>query len=297
MPCYHPLTAWRTTDDKIVLTKAPPAPGAPELRLPCGRCVGCNLAHAKAWTLRCKLELAYHHSAAFTTLTYADGPYKPPTLDKTHLKAFIKRLREHRRRTGPRFTANPIAGIHDNHRLRYFASGEYGETNGRPHYHAILYGPSVLDADLIQSKWPYGYTHTDSVNIANIAYVAGYTNKKANWRWQRFLQRDLVDPDTGEVYDWQPPFVEMSTNPGIGAAAKQFANSWRSFAVLNGRPMPVPRYLHQAWEEIATYEQKQLLQQEKQNFLLARDRSINRLEAEEKIAIASQAEAARNRRL
>lgn len=70
------------------------------------------------------MELKDHRTAVFTTLTY-DEQHCPPTLDRTHLAKFLKRIRR---------AAEPL-------RIRFFASGEYGEKNARPHYHAILYGP------------------------------------------------------------------------------------------------------------------------------------------------------------
>lgn len=77
-----------------------------------------------------------------------------------------------------------------------------------------------------------------------------------------------MDYETGEIYRWKAPFLQMSrggrTGGGIGCSARKYINSWRDFAILNGRKIPVPRYLHLAWQKAATPEQREELQREKQ---------------------------------
>lgn len=227
------------------------------------------MASAKAWALRCQLEAQQHPSAAFSTLTYSDDAL-PPTLDKKHLQLWIKRFRK---QLG---TARP---------LRFFACGEYGEKNGRPHYHAILFGASERDRDLIDSTWGLGRTHTVRATPASIHYVAGYTSKKINWR--REAAAEHVDPRSGEVYEHQPPFLQMSRRPGIGGHARDFTNSWRLFAVHNGQSMPVPRFLHEAWKNTATPLEKEELLFEKSQ-LAKSEVTQERLNAAEAIAQSKQ---------
>lgn len=265
MACYDPIPATRLPWGGISLRKTD-VDGQP-LRLPCGTCIGCRTSQAKAWALRCQLELQQHDKATFTTLTYNDENV-PVTLYKRHLQLFIKKLRKHRK-------------------VRFFASGEYGETNQRPHFHAILYGFSTRDRDLVHDMWGKGHSRTDDVTPARIAYTAGYTSKKvgylqaaAHWR---------VDFSTGEEYQWNPPFIQMSRRPGIGAAARRFLNSWRLHAVnKDGTPMPVPRYLHKAWHDQATDLQLEELSYQKHLLAIKRDSSEPRLKAAEQIAISKQ---------
>lgn len=280
MPCFHPLPAWRTESREITLRKEPIAATA-DLKLPCGGCIGCRTDKARAWALRCHLELQQHQSAAFTTLTY-DERHLPPTLEPEHLSLWLKRLRKAATTTTP---ARPI---------RFFASGEYGETTGRPHYHAILFGLNGRDQALIERTWRNGHTNTVDANPATIAYVAGYSAKKIGWKQQTSSER--VDPDTGEVYTWRPPFIQMSRRPGIGGHARQWPESWRLYAVHNGTIQAVPRYLHEAWKHQATPEEIDQLLYEKSQLTLRRDINELRLEAEEKIAIARQANRARRRK-
>lgn len=278
MPCYHPLRAYKTPHGQILLGKD--AADTHQLRLPCGGCLGCRLARAKEWTLRCTLELQRHPAAVFTTLTYNDKSL-PPTLERKALQLWLKRLRK---ALGPK---KPI---------RFFASGEYGETNNRPHYHAILYGIPLCHSGTIEDAWQKrGFTKTVNLTPAAIAYVAGYNSKKLGWK--KYIQEERVDPDTGECYHWQPPFQEMSRRPGIGGHARQWPDSWRDSAILNGYPIPVPRYLHESWKEQATATELETLELEKIKKAILTDTSTPRLEAAEQIAAGQQAIRANKRHL
>lgn len=265
------MRAWRTDEGAIRLGGAPTLHLDKTLLLPCGKCAGCRTSEAKSWALRCTLELQEHRKAAFTTLTY-DDRWLPPTLEKRHLQLFFKRLRK---KMGP------------NRPIRFFASGEYGEQTHRPHYHAILYGISESEKAIIQDHWKYGHARTTGITPARIAYTAGYTAKKLSDRERKKEER--VDPSTGEVYQWQPPFLQMSRRPGIGGEARKYAASWRSYALLNGTKQPVPRFLHEAWKKQATPEQIEKLALEKKERIEQLAITLQMLAANEEIEIAKQA--------
>lgn len=243
MPCIYPMRAWRTPEG-IRLAKEK-ADGLP-MHLPCGRCIECRKAKAKAWALRCSLELQNHNHAVFTTLTY-ETKRLPPSLQKPDLQIWIRKLRKD---LGP------------NRPVRFFACGEYGEQNGRPHYHAILYGAHVGDRERIENAWGKGRTQTEEITARRIAYCAGYTQKK----FGAFPEKNTewVDADTGEVYEYQAPFLQMSRRPGIAATARdEHKNMWRLFAIHDGQRQPVPRFLHEAWKKAATPQELEALIEEK----------------------------------
>lgn len=148
---------------------------------------------------------------------------------------------------------------------------------------------------MLHDTWRAGHTRTDPVTPARIAYVAGYTAKKVGYRAREAEER--VDYTTGEIYHWQPPFLQMSRRPGIGSEARNFTNSWRLFAVSNGSKMPVPRYLHDAWKAQASTLDLEDLEYEKHKIAAHRDSSEYRLEAAEKRAIARQSLQASSRHL
>lgn len=243
MACNSPLAAWQPPEGRLRFH--PPAitdASYEALRVSCGRCLGCRKAKARAWAFRCRLEFAQCEEACWATLTYSER-YKPPTLSKWDFSSYLKRLRS---RTG--------TGV------RFFGCGEYGDRSARPHYHVILFGLSRYNP-AIEAAWGMGRVQVDPLSPAAINYVAGYTAKKIGL-WDQ-VRSERVDKETGEVYTYQPPFLQMSRRPGIGGSARQFSSSWRDFAVSDGRKIPVPRYLHDAWraqaseEELATHKQAQ----------------------------------------
>lgn len=266
MPCYHPVPAFRQGGVVCIGRPRRGRAGDSFFAVPCGSCVGCRESRSRDWTIRCQLEAQYHADQSWCTLTY-DPKSLPPTLDKEHLSGFVKRLRNH-------FPAKSV---------KFFASGEYGEKNGRPHYHSVLFGVRQGDP-AVQKCWPFGVARSDALSDAAIAYVCGYVAKK----WGRYYDRaERVDPDTGEVFVFQPPFVLMSRRPGIAARARtDFRASWRSCAIVKGRSVPVPRYLHAGWSETASDVALAELETERELKMLAVDVSPVRLNAAEAIAKA-----------
>lgn len=275
MPCYHPRPAWRgNITGAIYLGKEERGgPGTTWCPIPCGTCSGCIERHALGWALRCYHENQQHQRSAWIGLTY-NAEHLPITLSKYHLQLFLKRLRR-------------SAAAQALPRIRFFASGEYGPQGQRPHYHIIAFGLNHERRDLVEHAWTsrngsIGHISIDPVNTKNICYTAGYTDKKFGDRKVAQLLR--VDPDTGEEYTWQPPFIQMSRRPGIGAHVKQWAHSWRDYGILDGTKTPVPRFFHEAWEAIASPEEKKQQQERKRQNALTRNTTPEQLKAMEKIA-------------
>ncbi len=159
------------------------------IEVPCGRCIGCRLQKSKDWANRCLLELDYHESSYFVTLSYDnehvhhsefindDGVVTDIlTCKKRDFQLFMKRLRK----------AFPEQFI------RYFACTEYGETTARPHCHAILFGLKLDDlrpikvtelgdtlytSDTLASIWQNGIVSLGEVTWESCAYAARYVAK------------------------------------------------------------------------------------------------------------------------
>lgn len=187
--------------------------------IPCGRCIECRLKRSREWANRCMLELPYHESSYFLTLTYDDNHLRygdvhdengflvqNPTLYKKDLQDFFKRLRKNYK--------------YDNH-LKYYACGEYGDNTGRPHYHCIIFGLKLDDlqvykqsrlgfnyynSSFINSIWTFGHVVIADVSWETCAYTARYILKK-----QLGLSSDYYD----EV-NILPEFNVMSLKPAIG---------------------------------------------------------------------------------
>lgn len=251
MPCFWPRKAYRKPGLPPSFREPPDVAGFQVLNLPCGGCIGCRVRQARDWAIRCQLELQEHDAAAWVTLTYEDD-HLPPTLAKWHLSGYLKRLR-----------AATRPGV------RFFGVGEYGEKGGRPHYHAIIYGLPVTTRAL-ESSWKAGHVRVEPVTPANIAYTAGYAQKKIRQAPRGAPPEDLrtrdgrifCDPD-GVPVPWTQPFRLSSRRPGIGGAARRFAPSWRSSAIFGRSEVPVPRFLHEAWKAVASASDIEALDLEK----------------------------------
>lgn len=189
------------------------------ITIPCGKCIGCRLEYSRQWANRCLLELGYHKSSYFVTLTYDDAHLPTVvlpdyadtetgevpvvgTLVKRDYQLFVKRLRK------------------SGQQLRYYAAGEYGDETFRPHYHAIMFGLELNDlrywaerrgnkyyrSAYLESVWQQGMVIVGEVTWESCAYTARYVLKKAA------RHHDALSTDMAVA----PEFVLMSRRPGIG---------------------------------------------------------------------------------
>lgn len=201
------------------------------IELPCGKCIGCRKARARAWAVRCLHEARCHKENAFVTLTYSPENL-PSGLVVRDLQLFFKKLRHHSKA-----------------KFRYYAVGEYGEKMSRPHYHVLLFGYDFPDkrfhkgcagqrqfrSEILDAAWPHGHALSGSVTAQSAQYCASYAVKE--------MKRDRF----GEFGPGRPrPFSVMSRNPGIGARwLDQFSGDLfpRDFVVLpGGAKSGIPRY-------------------------------------------------------
>lgn len=239
MACYHPLKAIVVQGSQSVKNGVPTGkkvlkfikpldvdkyPADAVMSIPCGQCIGCRIQYSREWANRCMLELQYHESSYFVTLTYDDAHvprsyYADPetgeaftslTLAKRDFQLFMKRLRKH---------------FNQSH-IRFFMAGEYGSNTFRPHYHAILFGLKLADlvlykkspqgfsyytSESLQKCWsdkdgnPIGYAVVAEVTWETCAYTARYVMKKLNGKEAKFYSD----------FNIQPEFTLMSRKPGI----------------------------------------------------------------------------------
>lgn len=212
MACFHPLKAWRGRSGGPAVFVRPTDWPAIALDLPCGQCVGCRLERSRQWAVRIMHEASLHEESCFVTLTYS--PENLPadlSLNKRHFQLFCKRLRK---RLG---------------KFRFFHCGEYGESSGRPHYHACFFGLDFSDkvfysetggnrlytSKILDELWTHGECKIGSLSFESAAYVARYCLKKVTGgaAEAHYLRCDFT---TGESYFLTPEYVTMSRRPGIG---------------------------------------------------------------------------------
>jgi len=219
VPCYHPLLAYRS------LVRSPgggfpiqfkrTGTSGPLIQIACGQCLGCRLERSQAWATRIMHEAQMHEENAFLTLTYAPEKLPPDSsLHKEDFRNFMKRYRK---------ALQPL-------RIRFFHCGEYGETTGRPHYHAAIFGHDFKDkkpwaknpqgqqtwtSSQLNELWGLGHCIIGSLSMQSAAYVARYVMKKVTGP-QALEHYSRIEPETGEVTRLQPEYITMSRNPGIG---------------------------------------------------------------------------------
>lgn len=166
----------------------------------CGQCRGCRLEYSRQWAVRIMHEASMHEQNVFVTLTYKEDPH---SLRYGDYQMFMRRLRKAR-------------GY-----ARFFCCGEYGEENGRPHFHAVLFGVGFHDGQYIGKSesgcklyrseslselWKLGHASYGTVTFESAAYCARYVFKKITG-----------DGAVAHYGDKVPEFARMSLRPGIGA--------------------------------------------------------------------------------
>jgi len=194
--------------------------------VPCGKCPPCKHRRVNDWVFRLLNEDKVSTTSHFVTLTY-DTDHVPisrngyMTLRKKDFQDYMKRLRK----LCVGFT------------LKYYAVGEYGTTNKRPHYHAIIF--NCPNPDFFYDAWhlngiPIGSIHVGQVSGDSIAYTMKYIDKAS---FERKHARD----------DREPEFPLMSKGLGASYLTDQVISWHRSdlkntYVHKDGFRIALPRY-------------------------------------------------------
>ncbi len=190
-------------------------------------------------------ESDFYSENCFGTLTY-DRAHLPVhgSLLRGDFQKFVKRLRK---------SLEPK-------KVRYFHAGEYGDRNGRPHYHFLLFGHEFRDRVQIREEpfplyrsaelealWGLGLSSVGDLSFASAAYVARYVMKKVDQVGRK--PRFNVDAESGEMVEIEREYATMSRG---GAGGHGLGFSWyekfgreaheHDSIVHDGQVLPVPRY-------------------------------------------------------
>ena len=298
MPCYKPLTGWRSrfvneSGKRSIVFNPDQGFKDMEVTVPCGRCRGCRLDYSRQWALRCIHEAQLYDDNCFITLTFnSENIPEDQSIRKEHLQKFFKRLRKR------------------GFKFRYFACGEYGEENLRPHYHACIFGFNFPDkvihtkrnghvlyrSQILEEAWQYGYSLIGELTFDSAAYVARYVMKK------RKGDPDQVDPitgktnqeyylraneETGEMYEVEPEFCLMSRRPGLGRDwYEKFKQDTKKdfITVAGGKKVGLPKYYDSILE--AENEIEYLARKKKRRYALrlrSEDNTPDRLDQRERV--------------
>lgn len=139
----------------------------------CGSCEICINEKMNNWVIRNHYESKAHKRIAFITLTYENSSY---ILVKKDFQNWLKRFRTYLDRT-------------TGEKIRFFEADEYGELNGRPHSHFLIYGWNdnnpkflginkkgnlIFQSKIIQDTWGLGRTSYQEFEAHEIPYLALY---------------------------------------------------------------------------------------------------------------------------
>ena len=203
------------------------------------------------------------------------------TLKKKDLQDFMKRLRYYEK--GNQYWENP-----KNKKLeqpiRYFACGEYGPTNGRPHYHMALFnymptdikpykknhnGDMLYMLPTLQKIWGKGFVIIGHLTPESASYIARYVQKKAGIapKTRHYKYNDITQTKTirKRKNSKQEEFIIMSTGVGLGRQYweenKEFIKKYQYINIrINGKvkQKSIPRYFKKLWikEDWEDYELK-----------------------------------------
>lgn len=267
MPCYSPLKGFQNLSTGGITFRRSSLSGFP-MEVACGQCLGCRLDRSQMWMARIVHEAGQWLENSFVTLTYRElsdttrkqralGHYVPGdgSLNKEHFKKFMKRLRK-------RFS---------DRKIKYYHCGEYGDDNGRPHYHACLFNVGFDDQELyreqdgvtlfisktLEQLWPYGFSTIGEVTPESAAYVSRYCLKKVTGvlAEHHYLRFD----DYGVAYWLQPEYATMSLGreKGNGIGAGWFEEYRNDFFPSDECPVPgrgimhkIPRYYETLLERV-----------------------------------------------
>lgn len=188
-----------------------------------------------------------HPENSFITLTYDDQHLKSDKLIYRDFQLFMKKLRK---------TQNEPIGV--------FVTGEYGDKNKRPHWHAIIFnwrpkdatrtgttdrGDEIYTSGTLEKLWPQGRAELGSVTFQSAGYVARYAAKKLG---------NGLNPEEFK------PISKKSSKHAIGK--KWLEKFWPDIfnygtLVIDGKPVgSIPRYYEkwlqkhqpQAWFDYVT---------------------------------------------
>lgn len=242
MQCIKPLNAYRTPVGVFFAEQKCKGHDYTQIKIACGRCHGCRLSRSYQWSIRITHEAQLHKENSFITLTIddekiKDNEYLAITLNYEEIKKFYKKLRK-------------------KYKIRHFTAGEYGEKNGRAHYHACIFGKDWknekdtyrIDKNMWGNKtldkiWGYGKVGIAELNQTTAAYVARYNMKKITGRNAK-QHYEVIIAETGEIIEREPEMLHMSCRPAIGLdwLRMYWQDVKDGMVVMNGKRIIAPKY-------------------------------------------------------
>jgi len=151
-------------------------------------------------------------------------------------------------------------------KFRYFHCGEYGDLEGRPHYHAAIWGWELPDlvpdgdtkrgakgmfSQLLEDTWGKGTTQQGELTFDSAAYCARYIMKKVNGKQKEEGHYDIVDDHGRILGERKDEYTTMSRREGIG---KEWITKYkkdvypRDEVIINGKRTRPPKFYDGVYE-------------------------------------------------
>lgn len=210
--------------------------------VPCGKCIQCLQERKDAWCYRLFLESQTSKHSYFVTLTYdnaslplrkhSDDSFvryidyiKYKSIEFVSESLYPKDLTDYWKRVRK---ALPDKSI------KYYACGEYGDKDGRPHYHFVLFN-SDCDAPFLESviddKWQFGFVKIEPLIYPYIEYVTKYITENVNFT--------AVEPHQVEYFQRQSHGLGLE---GYFSDVKYFGSNYKTTMLPSGKVITTPRY-------------------------------------------------------
>lgn len=176
MRCIRPLKASFDRNGDLTHSSRNRDPSLVSFEFECRKCLPCRLNTAREKAIRCWHESQNYEDNIFLTLTYNEESLESPRLIYPHFQKFMKDLR-----------------YREGKKIPMMVTGEYGDENKRPHWHALLFnyrpidaiedretdrGDRVYTSRILNDLWSRGNTEFGSLTIDSANYVARYAAKK-----------------------------------------------------------------------------------------------------------------------
>lgn len=241
MQCINKIKAGFTRSGDLTFSKKQADPSIVGIEFECRKCLPCRLNIAREKSVRAIKEAEMHKDNIFLTLTYDEENLKSPKLQYLDFQLFMKSLREkHTRHITDKELKEKLS-------ISYMVTGEYGDKNKRPHWHAIIFnyrpsdqktlrkterGDTIYHSQELQSLWGKGLLEYGEVTIESAGYTARYAAKK------------LIHGKDGE-HDYEPIHKTSSKNAiGKNWIEKHWQQTFELGYVRlpSGEPTKIPRY-------------------------------------------------------
>lgn len=242
MQCINPIRASLDNSGSITFNPKEAISGLEPFTIPCRKCLPCRLNNGREKAIRAWHQSQLHQDNIFLTLTYSESHLTSSKLIYEDFYEFMEKLRSWAK-------YSPKSPYQPDHKIDRMVTGEYGDKNKRPHWHAIIFnftfpdglpekkndqrpGDQTYTSTILTELWGKGRANYGKVTIDSASYVARYAAKK-------------LSHGKDKEHDYHPIHKTPSLRGlGRGWIEKYFKHTFQNgFVVLpNGELSKIPRY-------------------------------------------------------